>query len=146
MKFFAACFLVLAALAAGSAQAQSQTTDDSLYRALGSRDGIQALTTDFVARLKADARIGPFFKDTKAQYLAEQLRDQFCQVAGGPCKLDGPNMKVAHEDMKIGKADFNRLVEVLQLSMDARGIAFGTQNQLLARLAPMHREIINIPD
>ena len=27
--------------------------------------------------------------------------------------------------------------------MDARGIAFSTQNQLLARLAPMHREIVN---
>ena len=29
--------------------------------------------------------------------------------------------------------------------MDAQGIGFGTQNKLLARLAPMHREIINTP-
>jgi hemoglobin len=29
--------------------------------------------------------------------------------------------------------------------MDARGIAFTTQNKLLAKLAPMHRDIINTP-
>lgn len=143
MKSLAARCLLLCVLA--TAGAQAQTTDDALYRALGAREGITALTTDFVGRLKTDPAIGHFFKDTKAQYLAEQLRDQFCQVSGGPCKLDGPDMKVAHEDMKIGKADFNRLVEVLQVSMDAKGVPFGTQNQLLARLAPMHRDIINTP-
>ena len=54
-------------------------------------------------------------------------------------------MKEAHADQHIGKADFNALVEVLQQSMDAQGIAFTTQNRMLARLAPMHREIINTP-
>jgi hemoglobin len=45
----------------------------------------------------------------------------------------------------VSKGDFNALVEVLQQSMDAQGIGFGTQNKLLGRLAPMHREIINTP-
>jgi hemoglobin len=36
------------------------------------------------------------------------------------------------------------LVEVLQQAMDAQGIAFGVQNRLLARLAPMHRDIVNV--
>ena len=47
--------------------------------------------------------------------------------------------------MDITKSNFNALVEVLQQSMDAQGIAFGTQNKLLAKLAPMHRDIINTP-
>jgi hemoglobin len=46
--------------------------------------------------------------------------------------------------MDISKGDFNALVEVLQASMDAQGVPFATQNQLLARLAPMHREIVNV--
>jgi hypothetical protein len=29
--------------------------------------------------------------------------------------------------------------------MDAQGIAFGTQNRPLAKLAPMHRDIVNVP-
>ena len=43
---------------------------------------------------------------------------------------------------RFTKGDFNALVEVLQQSMEARGIPFGAQNRLLARLAPMHREIV----
>ena len=39
---------------------------------------------------------------------------------------------------------FNALVEVLQASMAAQGVPFATQNRLLARLAPMHREIVNV--
>ena len=45
----------------------------------------------------------------------------------------------------INKNNFNALVEVLQQAMDAQGIAFTAQNKLLAKLAPMHRDIINTP-
>jgi len=144
MKSFTACIAVLAALCSNGAWAQA-APDDALYQALGARDGIGQLMTDFVGRLKIDPRIGRFFEETNPKYLADQLSDQVCQVSGGPCQLDGPNMKLAHESLQITKADFNALVEVLQQAMDERGIGFRTQNQLLARLAPMHRDIINTP-
>jgi hemoglobin len=51
-------------------------------------------------------------------------------------------MLQSHRDLEIRRADFNALVEVLQEAMDARGIPFATQNALLARLAPLHREIV----
>jgi hemoglobin len=70
---------------------------------------------------------------------------QFCEVSGGPCKRKGPDMKKAHSGMDITKSNFNALVEVLQQAMEAQGIAFTTQNKLLAQLAPMHRDIINTP-
>ena len=53
-------------------------------------------------------------------------------------------MKEAHSNMDVTRTDFNALVEVLQLSMDARGIPFARQNQLLALLAPMHRDVVNV--
>jgi hemoglobin len=40
-------------------------------------------------------------------------------------------------------ADFNALVEDLQLAMDDSEIPFATQNRLLAILAPMERDIVN---
>lgn len=113
-----------------------------LYRSLGERPGIQRLMDDFVQRLKTHGRIGPLFKDTSLKHLSEQLTDQVCELSGGPCKRDGPSMKQAHQDMDIGHAEFNALVEALQDSMDAQGVPFGTQNRLLALLAPLHREII----
>jgi hemoglobin len=133
-------------LCAASAHAQSTaTTDDSLFQSFGGQRGLVVLMDDFMARLLADARMNPFFKDTDQKHIKEQLVVQFCQVAGGPCKLAKPDMKKPHSGVDIAMADFNALVEVLQQSMAAQGIPFGVQNRLLAKLAPMHRDIVNVP-
>lgn len=114
-----------------------------LFDALGQKAGIRSLMDDFTQRLRADARIGEQFKDTKLDALASQLTDQICQLVGGPCVYKGPDMKEAHANMDVTRAHFNALVEVLQVSMDARGVPFARQNQLLALLAPMHRDVVN---
>jgi hemoglobin len=135
--------LTLAVCLALAPAAQAQ--DASLFQDLGGKPGIERLMQDFVPRLKADARIGEFFKDTNLKHLQTQLSEQICQLSGGPCKYDGPDMKTTHADMGVGKRDFNALVEDLQLTMDAQGIPFSTQNRLLARLAPMHRDVVSKP-
>ena len=56
----------------------------------------------------------------------------------------GADMKTAHAELDIKKSDFHALVEVLQRSMDARGIPFRQQNEMLALLAPMHRDVITV--
>ena len=142
--------LLLAGLGAtASVQAQSLASTDTLtpphlalYQALGQKDGIRLLMDDLVDRLRADKAIGPMFKNIKAAYLKEQLTDQLCRVSGGPCAYEGEEMKKSHADLKIGTGEFNLLVELLQDSMNARDIPFAIQNRLLARLAPMHRDII----
>ncbi len=126
----------------GLASAQPAAADDSLYKTFGEKAGLTALMDDFVKRLVADKRIGSFFKDTNQPNLAQQLTEQLCMLSGGPCVYRGAPMKDVHADMDITKGDFNALVEVLQVSMDAKGIPFGAQNRLLARLAPMHREVV----
>lgn len=115
-----------------------------LYAALGEKAGIVRLVDDFVERLVRHPRIGSQFKDTKPAALKESLVSQFCQLSGGPCVYDGPEMGELHADMDINKGDFNALVEALQAAMDAQGIAFAQQNRLLALLAPMHRDIITV--
>jgi hemoglobin len=157
----AACTLaLLAGIAAAHAQAPAKpdglnlpkasytpprAADDSLYKAFGGQSGLEKLMDDFVTRLLADARMKPFFKDTDLPEFKQSLVAQFCEVAGGPCRREGPDMKKAHDGFDIRKSDFNALVEILQTSMDAQGIAFGAQNRMLAVLAPMHRDIINTP-
>ncbi len=136
MRAFALACLISLSLT-GTAHA-----DDSLYQAWGGKAGIRAVMDDFVPRLFADPRTAPFFKDTNRKNLIEQLTDQLCQQAGGPCEYTGAAMKPVHADMGIGRRDFNALVEILQQSMDAKGIPFSAQNGMLARLAPMHREIV----
>jgi hemoglobin len=138
-KLFAISALLLASISASFAQ-----NNDALYQALGQKAGLSALMDDFMVRLMADARLQPFFKETNQTNFKTQLADQLCQVSGGPCAYKGADMKSSHSNMDINKTHFNALVEVLQLSMDAKGIAFSAQNQLLARLAPMNRDIITV--
>ena len=127
-----------------AASAVGVRSDDSLFRALGGEAGIAGIVDDFVPRLVADPRTGEFFKKANQAHLEQMLAQQFCAVSGGGCIYTGLPMQQAHRDMDISKGDFNALVEVLQASMDARQVPFMTQNRLLARLAPTHRDIINV--
>ena len=136
--------VILATVVAAPAWSQSATSSGSLYEAFGEKAGLTQLVEDFHLRLLADARTGPHFKPVNAKHIKEQLVDQFCAVTGGPCVYKGADMKSSHSNLDIKKSDFNALVEVLQQSMDAQGIAFSAQNKLLALLAPMHRDVITV--
>ena len=117
---------------------------DQLYQTFGGKPGLVQLMDDFMVRLVADPRTGPHFKPVDQKHVKEQLVDQFCVLTGGPCEYKGADMKSSHTNLDITKSDFNALVEVLQRSMDAQGIAFSQQNKLLAKLAPMHRDVITV--
>ena len=122
--------------------AQAAAKNDQLYKAFGEKPGLVLLMDDFMTRLLADPRTGPHFKPANQPHVKEQLVDQFCSLSGGPCVYKGADMQSTHANLDITKSDFHALVEVLQQSMDAKGIAFSQQNRMLALLAPRHRDII----
>ena len=130
-------------LLVGSSFAQTMAPkDDQLYKAFGEKQGLVSLMDDFMVRLVADPRTGPHFGPANQQRIKEQLVEQFCALGGGPCVYKGADMKSSHANLDIKKSDFHALVEVLQVSMDAKGIPFRKQNEMLALLAPMNRDII----
>jgi len=51
-------------------------------------------------------------------------------------------MKAVHAGLGITQADFYRLVEHLRQILDAHGVATREKNELLARLAPMKRDVV----
>ena len=136
--------LIITAVATLIAMPSVAQTGDALYKTFGEKPGLVKLVEDFHVRLLADPRTGPHFKPVNAKNIKEQLTDQFCNVTGGPCQYKGADMKSAHSNLDITKSDFNALVEVLQASMDAQGVGFAAQRQLLALLAPMHRDVITV--
>jgi len=133
------CLLLASAATVANA---APPANDNVYQAWGGKAGIRAVMEDFVPRLIADPRTGPFFKNVNRENLTTQLTEQLCQEAGGPCTYQGAPMKLVHQDLDIARRDFNALVEILQQSMDAKAIPFAAQNGMLARLAPMHRDIV----
>jgi hemoglobin len=113
-----------------------------VYEQFGGGPGMAALMDDFMAILLEDPRTRPFFEKVDHARVKRQLAEQFCAILGGGCAYSGRDMREAHAAFAIDRADFNALVEDLQIAMDRRGIPFRAQNKLLARLAPMHREVI----
>lgn len=112
-----------------------------VYKAFGEEAGLVALMDDFMVRLVADPRTHRFFAEADQVAIKKHLVEQFCVILGGPCSYTGRDMQAAHKGFDIDRAAFNALVEDLQLAMDARRIPFRAQNKLLAKLAPMHRDI-----
>jgi hemoglobin len=131
--------LFLAALA-GATPVLAAT--DTLYDDMGGKPGIDRLVDISVDNYLADDRIKATFDQSNMDRIRMELKDQFCQVAGGPCIYKGHNMVAAHKGLHLTNADFNALVEDLQTAMDSCGIAFSTQNRFLARLAPYQHQVV----
>ncbi|MBW8852687.1 MAG: group 1 truncated hemoglobin [Xanthomonadales bacterium] len=113
-----------------------------VYAQFGGAAGMTALMDDFMAILLEDPRTRPFFEKVDHARVKRQLAEQFCAILGGGCAYSGRDMRETHAGFAIDRADFNALVEDLQIAMQRRGIPFRAQNRLLALLAPMHREVI----
>lgn len=115
--------------------------DDSLYQTFGEKPGLEKITNDFVTNLLADPRTKTYFDGVSLKRLKQKLAEQFCVLTGGPCEYTGRTMKESHEGLNIDRAAFNALVEDLQKAMDKNDVPFRAQNKLLAKLAPMYRDI-----
>lgn len=118
------------------------TMAETLYDDLGGRAGVAKVVDEFVRLVATDTRINLFFKDTNIDHLKMQLNDQVCAATGGGCSYKGRDMVTAHAGMGVKTVHFNALAEDLQTAMSRHGVSSATQNKLIAKLAPMHREIV----
>lgn len=132
--------LIAVTLAVGSLVSPSHASG-TLYDALGQKDGIASIVKSLLVRVHADPRTREYFDGVSDKRLQDKLSEQFCQLADGPCTYTGHTMKQAHGGLHINRAAFNALVEDLQDAMDENRIAPAAQNQLLAKLAPMVKDV-----
>lgn len=138
-KFLLALASLSFALLSSTASAQQAPT---LYSQLGEKAGITKVIDTFVGNVAKDSRINGMFAATNIPRLKMLLVDQVCEASGGPCKYTGRDMKASHAGMGVNRTHFNALVEDLQAALSTEGVPFGVQNELLAVLAPMYRDII----
>jgi hemoglobin len=141
------CAAALAAASAAHAQSASPAGADAIggdgvYKAFHEQAGIDRIIDDFVPRIAADPRIAKRFVGSDLPHLNAELKVQVCYLVGGPCQYAGKDMKSAHASMGLDNLDFNALAEDLQLSMNKEKVSFPAQNRLLAKLAPMQRQIV----
>lgn len=116
--------------------------DVSLYQQLGGQQGIERISDELIAIIRADTQIADLFENTDWAYFRARLIEFLCVTADGPCEYQGLPMAEAHSGMDITEAEFNRFVDDARVAMTRAGTPLGAQNQLLARLAPMRADVI----
>jgi hemoglobin len=116
--------------------------EDTLYSDMGGQPGINKIADVSVDNYLADPRIKDIFSESNIDRIRAELKDQFCVIAGGPCRYTGHSMEATHKGLHLTNANFNALVEDLQSAMDSCKIPFATQNRFLARLAPMQHQVV----
>jgi hemoglobin len=136
IRFAALAVCMLAPFASINAHA-----DDTLYKQFGEKEGLRKIVDDMYDNVLADPRTAPYFEDAPVKRIKPKLVEQFCVLLEGPCEYTGRSMKRAHEGHAIDRAAFDALVEDLQAAMDKNGVPFRAQNKLLAKLAPMYRDV-----
>jgi hemoglobin len=114
----------------------------ALVADFGGREGIRRIAERTVELSQADPRIAAIFAGHDMVRLKRTLGEQFCYLLGAGCDYSGRDMKTAHAEMGVTKADLNALVENLQAAMREADVPFAAQNRLLAKLAPMSRQVV----
>ena len=146
MKFLIKTVLIAAVALSGAALAETnmamEAGSDAVYQDFGGKTGMNKVVDDFLVVWQADPRISKRLADADVERLGTLLKAQFAQLTGGPAAYSGRDMKAAHEGMGLRNADFNALAEDLQISMDKNGVPNRAQNKLLAKLAPMEKQIV----
>jgi hemoglobin len=112
-----------------------------LAEAFGGREGIARIAARTVDLSEADPRIAALFAGNDMVRLKRTLGEQFCYLLAAGCDYTGRDMRAAHAGMRITAAHMNALVENLQTAMREADVPFAAQNRLLAKLAPMTREV-----
>lgn len=113
------------------------------YKAFGEKAGLVKVVDDTMLNLLTDDRTKPFFEKADQVRIKEKLVEQFCVELQGPCTYTGQSMKRSHKGQDITSAHFYALVEALQKAMNKNKIPQRAQNKLLAKLAPMSKDIIS---
>lgn len=116
----------------------------SLYERLGGKNAIVSVVDDFVARVADDSRINGKFGRSDVPRLKSMLVDQVCEATGGPCTYTGREMKDAHASMGVTTGEFGALVGDLVATLDHFSVPKAEQDELLALLAPMKDDIVEV--
>lgn len=125
-----------------TACANSSSSKQSLYDALGQYEGISKITHQLILNIAKDERIKHRYKGVNIRKFKQGMSDYVCATTGGPCEYTGDNMKLIHAGHNYTNTEFNAIVDNLIVAMEQCNIPVTTQNRLIAKLAPTYKDVV----
>jgi len=125
-----------------AACAAPPSASPTLYSRLGGEPVIRRVVEEVIDRVATDASTARSFKGVKLARVKEKLREQLCELAGGPCRYSGDPMREVHKGLHNTEAEFNLMVQFVRDALDTAGVGESEKNELLRVLAPLKGDIV----
>lgn len=136
--------IVLCSLLLAACSVSTFAQEKPLYDRLGGEPGVAKVIGDFAGVVRKDERINKKFARSDANRFVTNLKAFVCSAIGGPCKYEGLSMPQSHKKMGVTEGEFNALVEDLVKALDMNSVPTKEKNELLAALAPLKPQIIEV--
>jgi hemoglobin len=128
----------------GTAVGATDPAAASLYARMGGETVVVAVVSETIDRVTADPKLRRSFKGSNIKRIKRLIAEQICELAGGGCVYSGDSMREVHANHHITEAEFYGLVEILRTTMRRHHVALPERNELLALLAPMKRDVVDV--
>jgi len=127
------------------ASRMAAAAEQSLYARMGGQEVIRAVVSDTLDQVVADHQLQRSFEKVDVDRVKRLLVEQICELAGGGCHYSGDSMREVHGGHQISEAEFYELVQILRDNLKRHHVRQRERNELLVLLAPMKRDIVNVP-
>ncbi|QGX40575.1 group I truncated hemoglobin [Permianibacter aggregans] len=116
--------------------------ETSLYQRLGGEKGVQTIAERLIDHSSEHPETRRSFDKVDLVKLKQSLATQLCELSEGPCRYQGDDMRRVHKGLGISEREFYAMVEHLRVILDDMAIDTRSKNQLLAKLAPMKKDVV----
>ena len=122
---------------------------NSLYKRLGSYDGISNIVDRFPPHLlAADPRIPPMFTglaDNSKMRNRQMIVDQICNLSGGPCLYVGRTMELSHQGLNIDEDMWQKQMKAWGDVLDEVKVKDPERKEFLALIESLKSGIVQKP-
>ena len=128
---------------------ERRAPESSLYQRIGYAGGLLSLVNRLYLRVLADPLLMAYFKhldDEHLQWLRWHMLTLLAVVTGGPSKYWGRDLHEAHADLHITEEAFDRLLWLVQGTLQELGVQREDEQAILAEVRARRAAVVTFED
>jgi hemoglobin len=141
--------LLQAAPTAPARPREPRRSASSLYQRIGHAGGLLWLVNTLYRRVLADPLLMSYFKhldDQDRQWLRWHMLTLLAVVTGGPSKYQGRDLHEAHADLHITEEAFDRLLWLMQETLQELGVQQEDEQAILAEVRARRPAVVTFEE